>query len=150
MSILLIFSSIQWPMYTRTVRLQDTDAAGVVYFTSALDICHEAFEDSLMGSGVDIRTFFSNPDTATPIIHADIDFLKPSFCGDQLTLQLSTHQLAEDEFEVRYNITAVNKGERLIAKATIRHVCINPINRQRQPLPEELVTWIQRWSLAMS
>lgn len=137
-------------MYTRTVRLQDTDAAGVVYFTSLLDICHEAFEDSLMGAGIDTRTFFSNPDTAMPIVHANIDFLKPSFCGDQLVVQLSTHQLTEDDFEVRYNITAANKGERLVAKAMIRHVCINPINRQRQPLPEEMVTWIQRWSLAMS
>lgn len=149
MSILLVFRLTHLPMYTRTVRLQDTDAAGVVYFTSALDICHEAFEDSLMGAGIDIRTFFSNPDTAMPIVHANIDFLRPSFCGDQLVLQLNTHQLAEDDFEVRYNITAINKGERLIAKAMIRHVCINPINRQRKPLPEEMVTWIQRWSLAM-
>ncbi|WP_299402875.1 thioesterase family protein [Acaryochloris sp. IP29b_bin.148] len=137
-------------MYTRTVRLQDTDAAGVVYFTSALDICHEAFEDALMGAGIDIRTFFSNPDTAMPVVHANIDFLRPSFCGDQLVVQLSTHQLAEDDFEVRYTITAVNKGERIVAKAMIRHVCINPINRQRKPLPKEMVTWIQRWSLAMS
>ncbi|NJM64338.1 MAG: 1,4-dihydroxy-2-naphthoyl-CoA hydrolase [Acaryochloris sp. RU_4_1] len=137
-------------MYTRTIRLQDTDAAGVIYFTSALNICHEAFEDSLIASGIDIRTFFSNPDTAMPIVHTNIDFLKPCFCGDQLVLHLSTHQLAEDEFEVRYNITAVNKSERLIGQATLRHICINPINRQRHPLPEELVTWLQRWSLAMN
>ncbi|NJK41661.1 MAG: acyl-CoA thioesterase [Acaryochloridaceae cyanobacterium SU_2_1] len=136
-------------MYTRTVHLQDTDAAGVMYFTCALEICHEAFEDSLMMAGIDLRKFFSNPDSAMPIVHASVDFLKPSFCGDQLVVHLSTDPLSEDQFAVHYNISATHKGEWLIAKATIRHVCINPINRQRQPIPTELLSWLQRWNISM-
>ena len=30
--------------YYYTVRFQDTDAAGVVYFANVLRICHEAYE----------------------------------------------------------------------------------------------------------
>jgi hypothetical protein len=33
--------------YVRTVRLADTDAAGVVYFARTLSICHEAYEAAL-------------------------------------------------------------------------------------------------------
>ncbi|MBD2021122.1 1,4-dihydroxy-2-naphthoyl-CoA hydrolase, partial [Leptolyngbya sp. FACHB-36] len=43
-------------VYSRTVRFSDTDAAGVVYFASALSICHEAYEASLAAVGVDLRS----------------------------------------------------------------------------------------------
>ncbi|MHC5822651.1 MAG: acyl-CoA thioesterase, partial [Nostoc sp.] len=47
--------------YNRTVRFQDTDAAGVVYFASVLSICHEAYEESLEASSINIKDFFTNP-----------------------------------------------------------------------------------------
>ncbi|MEM6398800.1 MAG: thioesterase family protein, partial [Cyanobacteria bacterium P01_D01_bin.116] len=60
--------------YNRTIRFQDTDAAGVVYFANVLAICHEAYEASLESLGIDIKQFFTNSSTAFPIIHADVDF----------------------------------------------------------------------------
>ncbi|MFS8118916.1 MAG: acyl-CoA thioesterase, partial [Microcoleus sp.] len=41
--------------YTRTVRFQDTDAAGVVYFANVLAMCHEAYEASLAASGINLK-----------------------------------------------------------------------------------------------
>ncbi len=135
-------------MYTRTVRLRDTDAAGVSYFTSILESCHEAYEDSLAAAGIDMRSFFSNPETAIPIVHAGVDFLKPTFCGDQQTIRLTVESLSETEFEVHYEILSTHKSEALIGRAVTRHVCINPISRDRKPLPEEILAWLHRRSLA--
>jgi 1,4-dihydroxy-2-naphthoyl-CoA hydrolase len=135
-------------MYTRTVRLRDTDAAGVSYFTSILESCHEAYEDSLAATGIDMRSFFSNPETAIPIVHAHVDFLKPTFCGDQQVIRLTVQPLSEAEFEVHYDIVSTHKSEPLIGKAMTRHVCINPISRDRKPLPEDIAAWLRRWSIA--
>lgn len=132
-------------MYTRTVRLRDTDAAGVSYFTSILEVCHEAYEDALAAAGVDIRSFFSNPETAIPIVHASVDFFRPTFCGDQQVIRLTGQTLSETEFEIRYDIFSTHRSEQLISKALTQHVCINPISRDRKPLPDEIATWLQRW-----
>ncbi|MGF1603146.1 MAG: acyl-CoA thioesterase [Thermosynechococcaceae cyanobacterium] len=130
-------------MYNHTVRLRDTDAAGVSYFTSILEICHDAYEDALATAGIDIRSFFSNPETAIPIVHAAVDFLKPTFCGDQQIIRLAVQSQSETEFEIHYDILSTHKLEQLIGKATTRHVCINPISRDRKPLPAEITTWLQ-------
>ena len=46
--------------YTRIVHLQDTDAAGVVYFVNVLAMCHEAYEASLVAFDINLKVFFSN------------------------------------------------------------------------------------------
>jgi 1,4-dihydroxy-2-naphthoyl-CoA hydrolase len=52
--------------YNRTVRFQDTDAAGVVYFANVLSMCHEAYEASLAASGINLKSFFNNPTVLFP------------------------------------------------------------------------------------
>ena len=129
-------------IYPRTVRFQDTDAAGIVYFANVLAICHEAYEESLATSGINLKLFFSNPNVAIPIIHASVDFFRPMFCGDKVSIHLSPCQLGKDNFEINYIIMSAD--ERL-AKAITRHGCINPGSRSRQELSNEMMLWLQQW-----
>lgn len=125
----------------RTVRFQDTDAAGVVYFANVLSICHEAYEASLAASGIDLKSFFNNPTAAVPVVHASVDFLRPMFCGDELLILLTPQPLSENHFELTYQIVAPS-SEKQLAKAMTRHVSIDPMTRTRTPLPEELTQWL--------
>ncbi len=129
-------------IYQRTVRFQDTDAAGVVYFANALAMCHEAYEESLATSGINLKLFFSNPNVAIPIVHASVDFFRPMFCGDKVSIHLSPCQLGNDNFEINYIIMSADKR---LAKAITRHVCINPVSRSRQELSNEMMLWLQQW-----
>ena len=95
-------------IYQRTVRFQDTDAAGVVYFANVLTMCHEAYEESLDTSGINIKLFFSNPNVAIPIVHASVDFFRPMFCGDKVSIHLSPCQLGKDNFEINYIIMSAD------------------------------------------
>lgn len=131
--------------YTRTVRFQDTDAAGVVYFANVLAMCHEAYEDSLATSGINLKEFFSNPDVAIPIVHATVDFFRPMFCGDRVIVHLIPKYLSSDKFEITYEIVAA--AGQLVAKAITRHVCINAISRTRQELPDVMIQWLQQWAV---
>ncbi len=130
-------------VYHRTVRFQDTDAAGVVYFANVLAICHEAYETSLAATGINLRLFFSGVDVAVPITHASVDFFAPMLCGDRLDIRLTPQLLKESEFEVTYEIFLENRLERSVSRAQTRHVCINPTTRDRINLPESLRHWFQ-------
>jgi 1,4-dihydroxy-2-naphthoyl-CoA hydrolase len=131
--------------YERIVRFQDTDAAGVVYFANVLAMCHEAYEASLMAAEIDLKEFFSGSKVAVPIVHADVDFFRPMYCGDRLLIQLTPQGISDGEFEIFYEIRLINH-DRLICKAHTRHVCINPEARSRQPLPVELNSWLKTFA----
>ena len=128
--------------YLRTVRFQDTDAAGVVYFANVLKMCHEAYEASLIQAQIDLKTFFSNTETAIPIVHANIDFLQPIFCGDQLIIHLQSENISESQFGIHYKIARLHTVDQEIAKAVTKHVCIHPFDRKRQPLPQPMRLWL--------
>ncbi|HBE20632.1 MAG TPA: 1,4-dihydroxy-2-naphthoyl-CoA hydrolase [Cyanobacteria bacterium UBA11149] len=130
--------------YNRTIRFQDTDAAGVVYFANVLSICHEAYEESLAIAGINLKTFFSHSGTAIPIIHTSVDFFAPMFCGDKLLIHLTPQELGDTKFEISYEIVADSSSQVKLAKALTRHVCINPITRTRTPFPEEIVAWLRK------
>lgn len=128
--------------YDRTIRLADTDAAGVIYFASLLSICHEAYEASLEAAGISLQPFLKDASVALPVVHAEIDFLRPLYCGDKIRIIVSSHSLGETEFESAYLITSIPESEKPFAKAKTRHVCINPEKRRRIPLPDSIIAWL--------
>ncbi len=131
--------------YTRTVRFQDTDAAGVVYFANVLAMCHEAYEASLAASGINLKAFLSNPEVAFPIIHASVDFYRPMFAGDRLMIQLTPKQIDGDEFEIAYQVFSGEVVGKSAAKALTKHVCIDAVSRTRKQLSEELMQWLRQF-----
>ncbi len=126
--------------YNRIIRFQDTDAAGVVYFANVLAICHEAYEESLGVSGINLKDFFTNPSVAFPIVHASVDFFRPMFCGDNLLIRLMPQQLSGDRFEVTYEVMVT---EVMAAKTITRHVCIDTSSRSKRELPEQIIKWLE-------
>jgi 1,4-dihydroxy-2-naphthoyl-CoA hydrolase len=132
-------------IYQRTIRFQDTDAAGVVYFANTLAMCHEAYEESLIAAGIEVWKFFSTSAIALPIVHAEADYRHPAFCGDRHEIILTPSSTSHHGFEIRYEIYGEGDRDRLIAQALTRHVCINPVNRERQSLPQQVLDWLKRW-----
>ena len=124
--------------YSRTIRLADTDAAGVIYCAFLLSICHEAYEDHLIQSGINLKTFFRDTETALPIVHGEIDFFQPLFCGDRIEIQLIPKVINEHSFEINYQIFLAQSFEKKIAQGKTKHVCINPLSRQKISLPDPI------------
>ncbi|OIP69143.1 MAG: 1,4-dihydroxy-2-naphthoyl-CoA hydrolase [Oscillatoriales cyanobacterium CG2_30_44_21] len=129
-------------IYDRTIHFRDTDAAGVVYFANVLAICHEAYETSLVASGIDLKSFFTG-NVAVPITSAKIDFFKPMFCGDHLKVLLDSNLISADSFEIKYQIFFDGESQRAIAIAETKHTCIDSIIRKRISLSPQLLQWIK-------
>ena len=132
--------------YLRRIYLSDTDAAGVVYFAKGLEICHEAYEESLAKAGINLNQTIREGKTALPIVHAEIDFLRPLFLGDRIRVSLAASLVSNSEFAIAYKISPVDNVERLLIKAQTKHVCINSQMRKRMDLPSKMLEWLNRFS----
>ena len=132
--------------YSRRIYLSDTDAAGVVYFAKGLEICHEAYEESLAEAGINLNQTIREGKTALPIVHAEIDFLRPLFLGDRIRVSLAASLVSNSEFAIAYQIYPVDNVERVLVTAQTKHVCINPQLRKRIDLPSAVLEWLNRFS----
>lgn len=133
--------------YDRTIRFQDTDAAGVVYFANILAICHEAYEASLAASGIDLKSFFSSRELVVPITHARADFLRPLFCGDRITIQLTPQQTSDTDFEMQYQLVRSQQPDKLVSSVFTRHVCVQvAASHTRADLPVTILQWLEQWN----
>jgi len=119
-------------IYTRTVHLADTDAAGVVYFARILAICHEAYEVYLAQVGVELQTW------TIPIVRSSADFFLPLWWGDRLLVRLSLQERRDRSFELAYEIVRESDPQTLCVKARTRHVCIDPKSRAKTALPSAI------------
>ena len=127
--------------YLRRVYLSDTDAAGVVYFAKGLEICHQAYEESLAAAGISLKQMLRDKTIALPIVRAEIDFMRPLFCGDEIQVNLDASLISSSEFAIAYQICHTDNLE-LSVKALTKHVCIDPQIRTRTDLPSTILEWL--------
>src|SRR5579871_1993017 len=128
--------------YERTIHFADTDAAGVVFFANYLAICHEAYEESLLAAGIELKTFFSDTGVIIPVTKSEADYRRPLFCGNKVRVTVQVSPLSEDSFEVRYEMTRLGKPEKCAAQVRTEHVCIDSASRGRKSLPRALSAWV--------
>ena len=128
--------------YHRTVRLADTDAAGVVFFARTLALCHEAYEESLAAAGLDLNELLGAAGIVVPISRSEADYKRPLRVGDKVRVTVTPAALSENSFVVRYEITRLATPEKLSAIARTEHVCTSPAKRERAPLPPKLAAWV--------
>nr|MDJ0510322.1 1,4-dihydroxy-2-naphthoyl-CoA hydrolase [Crocosphaera sp.] len=105
-----------------------------------------AYENSLKTTGIDLKTFFTSSDMAIPIVHAEIDFYQPLFCGDTLQINLIGTKLNETDFEIIYNIFHESFLNKSVAQAKTKHVSINPQIRKRSPFSPLIIQWLEQIS----
>jgi 1,4-dihydroxy-2-naphthoyl-CoA hydrolase len=129
--------------YDRTVHFADTDAAGVVFFANYLAICHEAYEESLSASGIDLKSFFADNGIVIPVAKSEAEYRRPISCGDRLRVSVRPKMLSEDSYEIRFEITRLGTPEKNAARIRTEHVCIASGTRARKAIPGPLAAWVR-------
>jgi 1,4-dihydroxy-2-naphthoyl-CoA hydrolase len=128
--------------YARTVHFADTDAAGVVFFANYLAICHEAYEESLSATGLDLKTFFSDEGVVVPVAKSEAEYLRPISCGDKVEVTLKPKALSENSYEIRFELIRLGSPAKCAARIRTEHVCIDSATRARKALPRSLSAWV--------
>ncbi|MBP7142689.1 MAG: acyl-CoA thioesterase [Opitutaceae bacterium] len=132
-------------IHARTIRLSDTDAAGVVFFPRTLSICHEAYEAALLATGMDLKAYFAASDGLTvPIARSEADYLRPLFAGDRIEVTVSPTRTNEHGFTLAFEIVKLGPPRKIAARVRTEHLCISAQTRQRSPLSPLLAGWVDR------
>ncbi len=129
-------------VYHRTVRLADTDAAGVVFFARTFILCHEAYEEALAKAGLDLKHFLGTADLIIPIARSEAEYLRPLYCGDRLKITVAPTQLTPASFALQFEVTRLGPPDKLAARVRTEHVATSLSKRERQPFPPGLAAWI--------
>ncbi|MBS0664482.1 MAG: acyl-CoA thioesterase [Verrucomicrobia bacterium] len=130
-------------VHSRTIRLADTDAAGVVFFARTYALCHEAYEEALAQAGMDLKGFLGSDDLIIPIAKSSAEYLRPLHCGDRVAISVKPSLLTPHSFAVDYEITRLGRPDKLAARVRTEHVASSLAKRERLKLPPSLVAWIQ-------
>ena len=75
-------------VYQTKIKLHETDAAGLIFFSNQFKLMHDAYESLLETIGFGFSDLIRKCDFFLPIIHAEADYKKPLFVGDVLEIQV--------------------------------------------------------------
>lgn len=124
------------------VRLRDTDAAGVVYFASQLDMAHAAYEAWLAAAGVDFAALVTGPSASLPVVHAEIDFTGPLRVGDEVSIAVHVERVGERSYTLAYVYT---RGDGVgVGRAKVVHAGLDRARGTSAPLPAEVRAVLER------
>jgi len=126
-------------IYHRTVRVQDTDATGVLYFANQFQIALEAFEEFLLTQGFSFGEMVRKNQFLLPIVHTEGDFFAPLTIGDQVEVHLSFSKIGTTSIT---HSSELFKQGRSVGTTSIVHVVYCPSKGEAIPIPQELKTLI--------
>ncbi len=123
------------------IRLRDTDATGVIYFTEqmrlALEVLEELFslKDMLEGSFL------------LPVVHAEADYFSPLRVGDEVDITPSVQKIGTSSFTLSYRFWDTHR-EKEAGCVTIVHVAISRDTKTAIPLPAVVLSFLKTLSRA--
>ncbi len=126
--------------YQTKIKLHDTDAAGLLFFSHQFEIIHDAYEALLESMGLGFAELIRNKAYFLPIVHAESDYKLPLFVGDTIEIQVTVENIGETSFTFAYKLLN-SKGE-LVGTARTVHVTIDKSTHQKIFLPKEMRTKI--------
>lgn len=119
-----------------TVRMHDTDMAGILYFAKQFRFAHEALEDLFESEGYSFDHIFHHGTHIFVIVHAEADYLKSLKIGDKLQIHTFIEKIGTTSISFFFKIYRNNNE--LVGTAKTVHVCLERKNRTKSPIPGEL------------
>ncbi len=124
------------------VRLQDVDAAGVVFFARILEYCHDALMATLGDAGLDLAARLREGRHLAPIRRVEADYLAPLRFGDRVSVGPVLARLEESQALVAHRVE--RPGGDPVAMVQTLHVSVDAVRFARSPFPEEWIAAFRR------
>lgn len=123
-------------VYRTKVRLKDTDATGVLYFSCLFNDAVEVFEEFLQDRGVPLKDWIASS-IGMPVVHAEADYLAPLRVGDEVEICLTVEELGSTSVAFRYCFCD-SKRNLEVGRVKMVHVVIDQKTGQPIPIPDSL------------
>ena len=122
--------------YKTVIKLHETDAAGLLFFSHQFKLIHDAYESLLEKIGYSFALMIRKTDFFLPIVHAESDYKAPLFVGDRVTISVKVAQIGKTSFTFSYELRDAKK--KLVGTAKTVHVTIDKKTHTKTPLPAGL------------
>ena len=123
-------------IYQAKIKLHDTDAAGLLFFSHQFEIIHDAYESLLEKIGFGFAELIRHKDYFLPIIHAESDYKAPLFVGDVLEIQVTVDQIGQTSFTFAYKL--LNAKGHLVGTGRTVHVTTDKKTREKISIPKDM------------
>jgi YbgC/YbaW family acyl-CoA thioester hydrolase len=130
--------------YSRPVRLQDTDAAGILFFANWIVIAHEAYESMMADIGFDFASMIDSGDFLVLIVHVENNYSAAVRLGDVLTVELTVTRLGDSSFTIDYSFTKLDGSEAGTCRTV--HAATDSKSGLKIPLPDKFRAALARYS----
>lgn len=120
------------------IRMTHTDAAGIAYFASFLDLAHQAYETAMEAVGVPLPQDLRAVPVMLPIVHAECDYEAPLRLGDRVSVEVTVTRIGKTSFSIGYTFT--RQDDVRCGRGGTVHACVSNETQQSVPLPDELRT----------
>ena len=121
--------------YKTTVRMFNTDAAGISFFASGFLYSHQCYE-AFMEEHLSLGKMLDDGKYILPIVHAEADYKISLKLSQKITVQMSLDQIKRTSFAFNYTILNPDGNEAI----TIKHVHAVVDTKKQKPIriPAEL------------
>lgn len=121
-----------------SVRLHDTDAAGVIFYGHLFRHAHDAYEAFMAELGFPLDRVVRDGLWQLPLVHAEADYLGAMRHGDRVTAVVTVARLGRRAFTLAYRFC--DPADRTLATARTVHAYIDADTRANSELPPALRT----------
>lgn len=141
-------------VHPHTVRFQDIDAAGIVFFPRIFEYCHDAYVRFLAEAGEPLPAALLTKSWAAPLTHVEADFLRPLRFGDELRVLIVQGDLSGSTLTLGYRLSVPELraadslrpkvSSEVVAVAQTVHIFVAPKTFQRIPPPPSISAAVAR------
>jgi YbgC/YbaW family acyl-CoA thioester hydrolase len=113
-----------------TIRFEDADPAGIVFYPRAIALAHGVIEDLIRQTELGWHGWFENHGLAAPVRHAEADFFAPMRAGETLKARAWVEKIGETSGTFAVELLG-SEGE---MRARIRTVHVLVDRNTKQPV----------------
>ncbi len=132
-------------VYRHILKLHETDAAGLLFFSHQFTIIHDAYEALLEKIGFSFARMIRKTGFFLPIVHAESDYQAPLFVGDRLAITVRVEKIGTTSFSFVYELLK-GPGKELVGAARTVHVTIDKKTGKKTPIPPAMRQALKRWA----
>jgi 1,4-dihydroxy-2-naphthoyl-CoA hydrolase len=124
----------------RPIRFQDVDAAGTIYYARVFEYFGDVYVRMLVEAGLDMPASLLRRDCASPLAHAEAQYLAPLVFGERVTVKLVLARVGKTSTSYAYR---VEKDDVLAVVGQTVHVWVDPKTFSAMPVPEALRRFLE-------
>ena len=126
-----------------TIRFDQADPAGIMFFGQVFFLAHEAFEKFVISTGFSWEEWFANSKWGTPIRHSEANFQRPMRPGKSYQINVTVARLGESSMTIRY---VFMRDAHVHCEVQIVHTFIDIKEITKMPIPTEVRTRLAKFA----